>query len=222
LSRLRNAFLSSAAVRFVFDHSEKIAAGGFIAGHLGLILPSGFSPGVTAASGALFIMADLALTRAKKNPVAAFRTCGLFGLAAVFCLSAGGINFDTMQVENSWRVISPLFALPTLTLIGMQNEIAGSTEKHLNSPNRLMNAFANACQYPLLLGAVTGLTSGTGLMISAIIDQNVALMGVLGLWALGGTGLVLSDPRLQKFVREKQQVPEAAPLWQAGPKISNQ
>jgi hypothetical protein len=196
---LKRQFFTSAATGFLFDHSEKIATGCFVVGHLGLITQAGLSPDITSAAGAFFIMADLVLTRAKKNPVAAFRLCSALGVAGALCLSAGGVDFQYMQVDNGWRVASALMALPTLAIVGLQNEIGGRAEKHLKSGkgNGLTRAFAAACRYPLLLSAAIGAIGGAGLVVSALVDRDLSFMAVLGLWGVGGCGMVLSDPRMQ-------------------------
>lgn len=212
LGKLKQAFLENAGIRFVFDHCEKIAASSFVAGHLVLIGQSGLNPNSASAAGLFFILADLTLSKAKKHPVAAFRLCGLLGTAGAAFLSAGGINFDTMQIENGWRVISPLFALPTMAIIGLQHEIAECAEKLAHAKNGLARKFSAVSRYPLVLSAASGIVCGTGLLISAVLDQNAALMTTLGLWAVGGTAMIMSDPRLQKTLREeKQQEPLPAP-----------
>lgn len=211
LGKLKQAFLENAGVRFVFDHCEKIAASSFVAGHLVLIGHSGLHPNTASAAGLFFILADLTLSKAKKHPVAAFRLCGLLGTAGAAFLSAGGINFDTMQIENGWRVLSPLFALPTMTIIGMQHEIAEYAEKLAHAKSSLARKFSAVSRYPLLLSAASGIVCGTGLLVSAVIDQNAALMTTLALWAIGGTAMIMSDPRLQKMLREEKE-PDPVPV----------
>ena len=161
---LKRVFIDNAVAHFVFNHSEKIATGFFVLGHLALISQAGLSPDLTTAAGGFFIAADTYLSRAKKNPVTTFRVCGLLGAAGALCLSASGFNFHEMHADNMWRIISPLSAFPTMGIMGFQHEIAERAAKHTNSKYGLVRAFSQACRYPLLLGAVTGVIGGAGVL----------------------------------------------------------
>lgn len=195
---LADLLFNNPASHYIFGKSEKIASYSFIAGHLGMALKEGFVLNLEGGAGLSWLGAAAAMRFAKINPVRAFRTAAMFGIAGAAMVSASGINFETMQIVDPYKVITPLLSyVPANMLMYFQDELPKMKQKLSGSKNVLLNAFSKVCEYPIVTCALLGTIGVGGLAASAFNSGDIKL-GVIALVYLAAhTGLGASDPRLQ-------------------------
>ena len=209
---LRDAFFNSSVSGFFFRHSEWLSSWPFTIGYAALVAKGGMNPDLDTVAGLLMMASGAGLALQKKWPSLSFRLSGALGACAALCLSAKGINFDTMEIVNGWRFVAPLTGpLIVNTLIAFQKEVAQFSQAHLNSDSGIKRAFARAGQYPLLASACIDLTNGPNFIMTAITEHDNVFLGAIGVFAVGDLGLIASDQRLQKTHRNYKEGNAPAP-----------
>lgn len=195
---LKKAFANSAVAGFFVNRSEWLSSWPFALGYGALIAKGGMNPDLDTAAGLLMIGSAACFMTQKKWPNY-FRLSATLGASAALCLSAGGLDLDTMEITNKWRLFAPMTGpLMANTLIGFQKEFAAFSEKHSGSPNRLVAKFAQAVRYPLLTAACVDLCNGPNMIMAAVTGRDWMFLGAICVFAVGLLGLIASDPRIQE------------------------
>lgn len=195
---LKKTFANSAVAGFFVNRSEWLSSWPFAIGYGAMIAKGGLHPDLDTAAGFLMIGSAASFMLQKKWPDS-FRLSAVLGATSALCLSAGGIDFDTMEITNKWRLFAPLTGpLISNTMIGFQKELAAFSQRHSGSQNRLVAKFAQAVHYPLLTAACVDLCNGPNMIMAAVTGRDWMFLGAIFTFAVGLLGLIASDPRIQE------------------------